>query len=124
MRTLFHAVHLGTYLAHCAAPSALSGSTAASASFIGTLRTIVTSTDRLRKLAWTLVLCSIPLASTGIRNYLSGDVLSTGVSGFYRIEGYMGGSGLTSNPNDLALMLNLIVPIAGVLVFISRGFAR
>jgi O-antigen ligase len=92
--------------------------------FFWLLGTIVTSTDRLRKLAWTLVLCSIPLAATGIRNYLSGDVLSTGVSGFYRIEGYMGGSGLTSNPNDLALMLNLIVPIAGVLVFISRGVAR
>ena len=65
-------------------------------------------------MAWTLVLCSIPLALTGVRNYLSGDVLSTGVSGFYRIDGYMGGSGLTGNPNDLALMLNLIIPIAAV----------
>ena len=92
--------------------------------FFWLLGTIVTSTERLRKMAWTLVLCSIPLALTGIRNYLSGDVLSTGVRGFYRIEGYMGGSGLTGNPNDLALMLNLIVPIAGVLVFISRGAAR
>jgi len=92
--------------------------------FFWLLGTIVTSTERLRKMAWTLVLCSIPLALTGIRNYLSGDVLSTGVQGFYRIEGYMGGSGLTGNPNDLALMLNLIVPIAGVLVFISRGTAR
>jgi O-antigen ligase len=92
--------------------------------FFWLLGTIVTSTERLRKMAWTLVLCSIPLALTGIRNYLSGDVLSTGVRGFYRIEGYMGGSGLTGNPNDLALMLNLIVPIAGALVFISRGTAR
>lgn len=92
--------------------------------FFWLLGTIVTSTERLRKMAWTLVLCSIPLALTGIRNYLSGDVLSTGVRGFYRIEGYMGGSGLTGNPNDLALMLNLIVPIAGVLVFMSRGAAR
>ncbi len=92
--------------------------------FFWLLGTIITSTDRLRRMAWTLVLCSIPLALTGVRNYLSGDVLSTGVRGFYRIEGYMGGSGLTGNPNDLALMLNLIVPIAGVLVFISRGMAR
>jgi probable O-glycosylation ligase (exosortase A-associated) len=94
--------------------------------FFWLLGTIITSTERLRRLAWTLVLCSIPLAVTGIHNYLSGDVLSTGVSGFYRIEGYVGqgGSGLTGNPNDLALMLNLIIPIAGVLVFISRGFAR
>jgi putative inorganic carbon (hco3(-)) transporter len=92
--------------------------------FFWLLGTIITSTERLRLLAWTLTLCSIPLALTGIHNYLSGDVLSTGVRGFYRIEGYMGGSGLTGNPNDLALMLNLIVPIAGVLVFISRGVGR
>jgi O-antigen ligase len=92
--------------------------------FFWLLGTIITSTDRLRTLAWTLVLCSVPLALTGVANYLSGDVLTTGVRGFYRIEGYMGGSGLTGNPNDLALMLNLIVPIAGVLVFISRGPAR
>ena len=36
----------------------------------------------------------------------------------------MGGSGLTGNPNDLALMLNLIIPIAGALVFIARGVER
>jgi len=75
-------------------------------------------------LAWTLVLCSIPLAATGVSNYFSGAQLSTGVRGFYRIEGYTGGSGLTGNPNDLALMLNLIIPIAGVLVFITRGAGR
>ena len=92
--------------------------------FFWLLGTIVTSTERLRRMAWTLVLCAIPLALTGVVNYLSGDVLSTGVRGFYRIEGYVGGSGLTGNPNDLALMLNLIVPIAAVLVFISRGIAR
>lgn len=92
--------------------------------FFWLLGTIVNSTERLRTLAWTLVLCSIPLAATGVRNYLSGGQLSTGVRGFYRIEGYMGGSGLTGNPNDLALMLNLIIPIAGVLVFSSRGVRR
>jgi len=92
--------------------------------FFWLLGTIVTSTDRLRVLAWTLVLCSIPLAATGVSNYLSGGQLSTGVRGFTRIQGYMGGSGLTSNPNDLALMLNLIIPIAGVLVCITRGATR
>ena len=94
--------------------------------FFWLLGTIITSTDRLRLMAWTLVICSIPLAATGIYNYFSGEVLSTGVRGFYRIEGYVGvgGSGLTGNPNDLALMLNLIIPLAGVLVFITRGPAR
>lgn len=94
--------------------------------FFWLLGTIVTSTDRLRAMAWTLVLCSVPLAATGVANYLSGATLSTGVRGFYRIEGYVGsgGSGLTGNPNDLALMLNLIVPLAGVLAFVSRGTRR
>lgn len=94
--------------------------------FFWLLGIIITSTDRLRTMAWTLVLCSIVLAATGVYNYFSGEVLSTGVRGFYRIEGYVGtgGSGLTGNPNDLALMLNLIIPLAAALVFISRGPAR
>jgi hypothetical protein len=35
-----------------------------------------------------------------------------------RISGYYG---LTGNPNDLALTLNLIIPIAGALVFVARS---
>ena len=92
--------------------------------FFWLIGAIVTNTDRLRIFSWTLVLCSIPLAATGVSNYLSGGQLSTGVRGFTRIQGYMGGSGLTSNPNDLALMLNLIIPIAGALVWITRGATR
>lgn len=90
--------------------------------FFWLIGTVVTSSERLRILAWTLVLCSIPLAATGIRNYIVGEVLSTGVNGFTRIYGYAGtgGSGLTGNPNDLALMLNLIIPIAGALIWMSR----
>ena len=59
------------------------------------------------------MLCSIPLAATGVSNYLAGEVLSTGVRGFYRIAGYMRRFGYGAIPNDLALMLNLIIPIAG-----------
>jgi probable O-glycosylation ligase (exosortase A-associated) len=93
--------------------------------FFWLLGSIITSTSRLRVLAWTLTLCSIPLALTAVYNYVFGEgLLSTGVDGFYRISGYMGGSGLTGNPNDLALMLNLIVPIAGALLFIERGMKR
>jgi probable O-glycosylation ligase (exosortase A-associated) len=92
--------------------------------FFWLLGTIVNSTERLRILAWTLVLCSIPLAATGVSNYLEGGQLATGVRGFSRIAGYTGGSGLAANPNDLALMLNLIIPLAAVLVFITRGGQR
>jgi len=90
--------------------------------FFWLLGTIVTTTGRLRIVAWTLTLCSIPLAATGVSNYLAGEFLSTGARGFYRITGYMGV--LTANPNDLALMLNLIIPLTGALIADARGMRR
>jgi len=92
--------------------------------FFWLLATIITTPGRLRGIAWTLVLCAIPLAGTGIWHYLSGHVMQTGQDGLVRIVGYMGSSGLTGNPNDLALMLNLIIPLAGALALSSRGPAR
>ena len=88
--------------------------------FFWLVGTLVTTGRRMRTLAWTLVLSAIPLAATGIKNYLEGGTLSTGVEGFRRIAGYMGGSGLAANPNDLALMLNLIIPIAAALMLDSK----
>lgn len=88
--------------------------------FFWLIATLATTTTRLRILAWTFVLASIPLATTAVKNYIAGDVLSTGVRGFTRIAGYTGGSSIAANPNDLALMLNLILPIAGALVWMSR----
>lgn len=92
--------------------------------FFWLLATIITTPARLRGLAWSLVLCAIPLAGTGIWHYLSGHVMQTGQDGLVRVVGYMGSSGLTGNPNDLALMLNLIIPLAGALALSSRGAAR
>src|SRR5262249_21277516 len=74
--------------------------------FFWLLGTVITRTKQLRILAWSLVLCSVPLAATGLKNFLVGEVLSTRVPGLVRIYGYLGGSGLVANPNDLALMLN------------------
>jgi O-antigen ligase len=88
--------------------------------FFWLMGSVVTDVRRLRVLTWTLVLCSIPLAATAVNNYVSGTFLSTGVPGFRRIAGYKGGSGLVGNPNDLALMLNLIIPIAGALILNAR----
>jgi probable O-glycosylation ligase (exosortase A-associated) len=90
--------------------------------FFWLLGAIVNTSDRLRLMAWTLTLCAIPLAATGVANYLGGATLSTGVRGFTRIAGY--GGVLTENPNDLALMLNLIIPISGSLVLGERGIRR
>jgi probable O-glycosylation ligase (exosortase A-associated) len=92
--------------------------------FFWLLATIINTPARLRGLAWVLALCAIPLAGTGIWHYLSGHVMQTGQDGLVRIVGYMGSSGLTGNPNDLALMLNLILPLAGALALSSRGAAR
>ena len=75
--------------------------------FFWLLGTLVTTTDRVRTLAWTLVLCALPLAITGIRNYLEGVFIPNPVAGVQRIYGYT--SGLASNPNDLALMLNRLI---------------
>jgi probable O-glycosylation ligase (exosortase A-associated) len=83
--------------------------------FFWLLGTLVTTRERLHVMAWVLVLCSVPLALTGVKNYVDGEFLSTGVPGLVRISGYVGGSGLTGNPNDLALMLNLILPLSAVL---------
>lgn len=92
--------------------------------FFWLLGTVITKTSQVRILAWALVLCSIPLAATGLKNYLVGEVLSTRVPGLVRIYGYVGGSGLVANPNDLALMLNLIIPITGALLLSTRGAKR
>ena len=92
--------------------------------FFWLIATIITTTDRLRALAWTLTLCAIPLAATGIWHYLSGEVMTTTQEGLVRVVGYMGSSGLTGNPNDLALMLNLIIPLTGALALSSRGATR
>jgi O-antigen ligase len=90
--------------------------------FFWLLGTVVTTTGRLRIMMWTLTLCAIPLAATGIFNYVAGEFVSTGVRGFQRIAGYAGS--LTANPNDLALMLNLIIPLSGALVVGARGLKR
>jgi len=88
--------------------------------FFWLIGAVVSTTSRLRVLAWAFVLCAIPLALTGVQHYASGNVMSTGVAGLVRVRGYVGGSGLVGNPNDLALMLNLIIPIAAALFLSER----
>src|SRR5206468_246221 len=72
---------------------------------------VVTDATRLRRIAWGLALMSVPLALSGVKNFLSGGFMHGGEpQGLNRILGY--GAGLTENPNDLALMLNLILPLS------------
>jgi putative inorganic carbon (HCO3(-)) transporter len=86
--------------------------------FFWLIGSLVTTRERLRAVAWALALCAIPLAGVAVQHYLSGDFLNTGTSNVKRIAGY---TGLSGNPNDLALTLNLIIPIAGVLLVTSRS---
>ena len=64
------------------------------------------------------------LTITALQNYASGTFLITPDGAAPRIAGYSGGSGLAANPNDLALMINLILPFAAALLAIERGLVR
>jgi putative inorganic carbon (hco3(-)) transporter len=82
------------------------------------LANAVDSLPRLRTLAWGLTAIAVLLALTGVKNFVSGVFLPSDVP-VKRILGYEGG--LTANPNDLALMLNLLLPIAVALLLASRS---
>lgn len=87
--------------------------------FFWLIGTLVITKKRVTVFAWTLVLCSIPLAATGVLNFLAGDFVTSRRAEVQRIAGYAG-SGIASNPNDLALMLNLLIPITGALLIMTR----
>lgn len=76
----------------------------------------VNSVKRIRQVFWTLSLLGVPLAVVGVKNFFSGAFLPEGA--VKRIIGY--DAPLTGNPNDLALMLNLIFPLSVALLLITR----
>ncbi|MBI4609202.1 MAG: O-antigen ligase family protein [Candidatus Rokubacteria bacterium] len=77
---------------------------------------VVTSLPRVRLLTQGLSLMAVPLAVSGVSNYLSGEFIAGGVH--RRIHGF--DAPLTGNPNDLALMLSLILPLSVALVLATR----
>jgi putative inorganic carbon (HCO3(-)) transporter len=79
---------------------------------------LVNSRKRLRLLISGVVLCGIPLGLHAIKSYLSGEFALKGL----RITGM--GKGLFGNPNDLAICLNMLLPLAVVLGMTSRGIRR
>ncbi|HVO30859.1 MAG TPA: O-antigen ligase family protein [bacterium] len=78
---------------------------------------VVDSPRRLGLLATWLTLFSVPLALTAISHYANGDFVADS-SGVRRITGY--DAPLTTNPNDLALTLNLLQPLAVALARLER----
>jgi putative inorganic carbon (hco3(-)) transporter len=91
--------------------------------FFWLIATVITSAPRLRAFLWLLVLASLPLSLTALQNFASGSFLRTPDGAVPRIAGYtMAGSGLAANPNDLALMINLLIPFAAALLISARGW--
>jgi probable O-glycosylation ligase (exosortase A-associated) len=74
-------------------------------------RVTVTTLGRLRVVAWSLSLMAAALAVNFVRRFSADPTAS-------RVYGYAGG--LAWNPNDLALTLNLILPLTVGLFLISR----
>ncbi|MEX2334301.1 MAG: O-antigen ligase family protein [Pseudohongiella sp.] len=70
------------------------------------LASVINSAERLKGISWALVIMAVPLALTAINNLLSGVTMEGG----QRIVGY--DAPLAENPNDMALLLNLLLPLA------------
>src|SRR2546425_3436201 len=79
--------------------------------------TIVDTRARFQIVAWTLSLAAVPPAVTAVRNFLAGVFIIEGRS--VRI---VGSEGLFyANPHDLALLLDLILPLTVALLLMARG---
>jgi O-antigen ligase len=74
------------------------------------LAVIVDTKTRLRQMATWLTLLTVPISATGVKNFLAGVYIDGGSSSAPRIAGY--DAPLTANPNDLALVLCMMLPIA------------
>lgn len=74
---------------------------------------VVNTQSRLRLTAWSMSLMALPLAVSAVTNLAEGRFLTES-----RIIGF--DAPLTGNPNDLALMLNLILPLS-IGLFLGAG---
>jgi hypothetical protein len=70
------------------------------------------SVPRLQVLLWAFALSTIPIAVTAIQDYFSGAMVRGRIVGF--------GRNLAANPNDLALLLNLFLPLTTYLAMTTR----
>lgn len=83
------------------------------------LTRVIDSVARLETACWTLSLLAAPLSLSAVRTFFSGGFKQQELShGLARISGY--DASLTANPNDLALMLNLVLPLAIALFLKAR----
>src|SRR6266850_649704 len=78
---------------------------------------VLSTRSRLRLAVRWLVVMAVPLAAFGVHEYLAGRFMDEGA--VKRVQRYE--APLTSNPNDLALMLNLILPLTLALALAQSG---
>ncbi|MDP1930765.1 MAG: O-antigen ligase family protein [Gammaproteobacteria bacterium] len=82
------------------------------------LASVINTRERLHGMCLALALMAIPLAITAIRNLLSGVTMVGGE----RIIGY--DAPLAENPNDMALLMNLFLPLTIGLFLSARSRMR
>jgi O-antigen ligase len=73
------------------------------------LANVIKSKRQLTVLRTVLMICCVPLALMAVKNYLNGTFIAD-AGGVSRIVSYE--AALSSNPNDLALLLNLLLPLS------------
>ena len=79
---------------------------------------VVRTEGRLRAMFWLALVVSLLLSANAIYDYVTGSF----APGANRIEGFIGG--LFQNPNDLALHLVTMIPLAAGLLFVSRALSK
>lgn len=83
----------------------LSGDYLKSLVFFLLIAQLLSSLAAFNRMIWYMLICCFIVALTAIAGYQQGNLV-----GGYRMQG--AGGGLTSNPNDFALTINLMVPFA------------
>jgi O-antigen ligase len=83
---------------------------------------LIDTRERLQKMMKLVVIAGSVLAIFAIGNYLAGKFVVTDKQVGIRIAGVVGG--IFGNPNDLAISLALLVPLALGLALMSRGTSR
>jgi O-antigen ligase len=83
------------------------------------LGAVVDTRARLRQLVTWLTILTIPIGATAIMHFVTGTFVQGGDREAPRIMGY--DAPLTANPNDLALVLCMLLPLAVALAVAQRG---
>jgi O-antigen ligase len=85
------------------------------------LANIATDMRRLRFLTTFLMLCTFPVAVTAVKNFATGTFTIPGATYSQRIIGYE--SGIATNPNDLALLLDVLLPFGIALLLSTKKYS-